>query len=187
METFMLMFSPSHKIVVFYYALEYSDEKHYKSIPKTRKAKKEFSRSLVLLRMANHIPHSLSELRQHLCISTLYSKMDNSCTKPKCQDLLSTYSFLKNNQLSGRHTGRKMVEQIIGLDSNLHIFIQYCEQQPNNKSNSIAITYLEQEEESIAQSLQGEALKKLMKLVKRLVVHIQRFLMDCFSGLPLPH
>lgn len=95
METFMLMFSPSHKIVVFYYALEYSDEKHYKSIPKTRKAKKEFSRSLVLLRMANHIPHSLSELRQHLCRSKLYSKMANSCTKPKCQDLLSTYSFLK--------------------------------------------------------------------------------------------
>lgn len=89
--------SPSHKIVVFYYALEYSDEKHYKSMPKTRKAKKEFSRSLVLLRMANHIPHSLSELRQHLYRSKLYSKMANSCTKPKCQDLLSTYSFLKNN------------------------------------------------------------------------------------------
>lgn len=76
METFMLMFFPSHKIVVFYYALEHSDEKHHKSIPKTRKAKKEFSRSLVLLRMAlaNHIPHSLSELRQHLCRSKLCSK-----------------------------------------------------------------------------------------------------------------
>lgn len=68
--------------------------------------------------------------------------MANSCAKPKCQDLLNTYSW--KNYLT-EPTERKAEEQIIYLDLDSGVLIYCCEEQPNNKSDDSVTAYLGKE------------------------------------------
>lgn len=111
------------------------------------------------------------------------ARMANSCAKPKCQDLLNTYSW--ENYLT-EPTERKAGEQIICLDLDSGVSTYCCEEQPNNKSNNTVTAYLGKEWGSIAASLQGEACKEIGETDEVFITY-DTDIMDCPSSLLEPH